>query len=379
MHSKLPETGTTIFTVMSQLAAEYNAINLGQGFPDFNMNDELIQLVCKSMKMGNNQYVHMNGLLKLRQSIAQKIERLYHTAVDAETQITITPGGTYAIYSALTAILQPGDEVIVFEPAYDSYIPNIEINQAKAIRITLPYPHFNIPWSEVKKKINHKTKALIINSPNNPTGSVLTPNDIDQLQQIVQQNKLYIISDEVYEHIIFNNLKHESMLRYPDLLEKSFVCFSFGKTYNCTGWKIGYCIAAKDMMKEFRKVHQFNSFSCNSFIQYALADFITREETYNTLGLFLQQKKEFFENEMMQTGFKPLPSYGSYFQCYSYENISWKKEKDFAIELSKKYGVATIPLSSFYKEGNDHKVLRFCFVKKEDTLAEAAKRLTSVH
>jgi methionine aminotransferase len=373
--SKLPDVGTTIFTVMSQLAVDCNAINLGQGFPDFPMNAELSGLVSKAMHDDHNQYVHMNGLMLLRKRIAEKVEKLYKSVINPDSQITVTPGGTYAIYTAFTTILQPGDEVIVFEPAYDSYIPNIDINGAKAVRVSLQYPEYNIPWHEVKQRVNEKTKAIIINSPHNPTGAVLSEDDIKQLQSIVQNTNMIIVSDEVYEHLIFDNIQHQSILRYPDLLERSFVCFSFGKTYHCTGWKIGYCISSPELMKEFRKVHQFNCFSCNSPVQFALAEYLKNEEAYLTLGKFMQQKRDYFRTLMQQTPFKVIPSHGSYFECYSYKDFNDEADDSLAINLTKNYGVATIPMSSFYKDGTDNKVLRFCFGKKEETLKKAAERL----
>lgn len=375
IQSKLPNVGTTIFTVMSVLANEHKAINLGQGFPDYQMNEELIALVNKAMQAGYNQYVHMNGLPALREQLAEKIEGLYSTKINGDTEITITPGGTYAIYTALTTILQPGDEVIVFEPAYDSYIPNIEINGAVPVLIPLVYPDYKIDWGLVKQKITAKTKLIMLNTPHNPTGAVLGADDIVQLQNIVQGTGIFILSDEVYEHLIFDGKKHESMLRYPNLYERSFVCFSFGKVYNCTGWKLGYCVAPPNLMKEFRKVHQFNCFTCNSPVQFALAEFLKQKENYLQLGAFLQQKRDFLKTLMQQTKFKVLPSYGSYFQLYSYAGITDESEKDFAIRLTKEYGVATIPTSAFYKNGEDNKVLRFCFSKNEATLEEAAKRL----
>jgi methionine aminotransferase len=376
--SKLPEVGTTIFTVMSVLATEHNAINLGQGFPDYAMNEELIALVNKAMLDGHNQYVHMAGLPTLREVLAEKIESLYSAKINPETEITITPGGTYAIYTALTSILQPGDEVIVFEPAYDSYIPNIEINGGVPVLIPLVYPDYKINWELVKQKISPKTKLIMLNTPHNPTGAVLSAADIQQLQSIVKGTGIFILSDEVYEHLIFDGMKHESMLRYPDLYERSFVCFSFGKVYDCTGWKLGYCVAPPALMKEFRKVHQFNCFSCNSPVQVALASFLRKKENYLQLGSFLQKKRDYFLKRMQQTRLKPLPSHGSYFQLYSYAGISDEKEKEFAIRVTKEYGVAAIPASVFYKNGEDNKVLRFCFSKKESTLEEAANRLTKL-
>jgi len=363
---------------MSQLAVEYNAINLGQGFPDFMMSDELVEMVHKAMQQGYNQYVHMNGLPLLREKLASKVEKLYGTAVDPETQITVTPGGTYAIYTSFTSILHPGDEVIVLEPAYDSYIPNIIVNGAVPVLVQLRFPGYSVPWDEIKSKISNRTKAIIINSPHNPTGAVLRLSDIEELRKIVDGTNIFIVSDEVYEHLIFDDIPHESILRYPDLLERSFVCFSFGKTYHCTGWKIGYCIASPPLMKEFRKVHQFNCFSCNSFVQYALAEFLNNEDAYRSLGKFIQQKRDYFKILMNDTNFKAITSHGSYFQCYSYEDITHENDKEFAIRLTKEFGVTTVPMSSFYQSAKDDKVLRFCFAKKEQTLEAAAKRLRSL-
>lgn len=360
---------------MSVLANEHHAINLGQGFPDYLMSEELVSLVTKAMQQGHNQYVHMNGLPLLRERLSEKISDLYRLPVNPEAEITITPGGTYAIYTALTTILQPGDEVIVFEPAYDSYIPNIEINRAVPVLIPLVYPDYKIDWNRVKEKITPKTKLIMLNTPHNPTGAVLGADDIVQLQAIVKGTGIFILSDEVYEHLIFDGKKHESMLRYPDLYERSFVCFSFGKVYHCTGWKMGYCVAPPALMKEFRKVHQFNCFTCNSPVQFALAEFLEQKDNYLQLGNFLQQKRDFLANLMQQTKFKALPSYGSYFQLYSYRDITDEPEKDFAIRLTREYGVATIPTSAFYKDETDNKVLRFCFSKKEETLEAAAERL----
>ena len=375
IYSKLPRVGTTIFTLMSVLAAECGAINLGQGFPDFMMNPDLIALVNKSMQDGHNQYVHMNGLLLLRQRLAEKMYDLYAASIHPDTEITITPGGTYAIYTAFTTVLQPGDEVIVFEPAYDSYIPNIIINSAIPVLIPLTFPSYGINWQLVKESITTKTKMIVLNSPNNPTGSVLSSFDIEQLRSIVKDTGIFILSDEVYEHLIFDDLRHESMLRYPDLLERSFVCFSFGKTYHCTGWKLGYCVAPDRLMKEFRKVHQFNCFSCHSPVQFALADFLQQKEQYLQLGKTLQGKRDYFQSLMQQTKFKAIPSYGSYFQLYSYEALSDENDMDLAVRITKQYGVATIPVSAFYTLQKDNQVIRFCFAKKETTLYEAVNRL----
>jgi methionine aminotransferase len=375
INSKLPNAGTTIFTVMSVLAAEYKAINLGQGFPDYPMSEELIALVAEAMRSGNNQYTHMNGYIPLRESIAEKASYLYGAAIDPNAQITITPGGTYAIYTALTTILQPGDEVIVFEPAYDCYLPAIEINGATAVAIQLTFPEYKIDWLEVKNKVTERTKAIVINSPHNPSGAVLAQSDIENLRAVTKDTNIIIVSDEVYEHLIFDGLQHQSILNYPDLLERSFVCFSLGKVYNCTGWKLGYCVAPPQFMNEFRKIHQVNAFSSDTPKQVALASFLKRPETYLELGPFLQQKRDYFQNLMGQTKFTPLPSHGSYFQIYSYASMSNEPEKEFAIRLTKEAGVTTIPVSAFYKADVNNSVVRFCFAKKEETLEAAVEKL----
>lgn len=378
MTSKLPNVGTTIFTTMSVLAAEHKAINLGQGFPDFPMAEELVARVAEAMRSGHNQYTHMNGYVPLREALAEKIEFLYKTKVNPDTQITVTPGGTYALYTALTTVLQPGDEVIVFEPAYDCYIPAIELNGAKAVRLQLSFPGYKIDWASVKENITDRTRAILLNSPHNPTGSVLTENDIRQLREVVKDTPILIISDEVYEHLIFDGFEHQSILRYPDLLERSFVSFSFGKVYHCTGWKLGYSVAPEGLMKEFRKIHQFNAFSCDTPKQVALAGFLKHRENYLTLGAEMQQKRDYFQQGMAQTKLKPLPTHGSYFQIYSYEGLSDESEKDFAVRLTKEAGVATIPVSAFYQQEVNNQVLRFCFSKTEKTLDAAIERLRKV-
>lgn len=379
IHSKLPNVGTTIFTVMSGLATAHKAINLGQGFPDFPMNADLVELVARAMRDGYNQYAPMPGWLPLREAIADKVKYLYGTSINPDTEVVITPGGTYAIYSALTAILQPRDEVIVFEPAYDSYIPNVEVNGARAVRISLVYPDYHIDWDQVRAAITPRTKAILINSPHNPTGAVLSEDDIQQLREITKDTNIFIVSDEVYEHLIYDELPHRSILRYSDLLERSFVCFSFGKVYNCTGWKLGYCIAPAPLMKEFTKVHQFNSFSCFTPTQVALAEYLKNKEAYISLSGLMQKKRDHFISLMKNTRFDLLDSHGSYFICAKYNRISDEADKDFAIRVTKEYGVATIPVSAFYQSGEDNKVVRFCFSKKEETLEEAVSRLQSIH
>ena len=375
LQSKLPNVGTTIFATMSALATEHNSVNLGQGFPDFPMSEELTSLVTQAMKNNYNQYAPMPGWMPLREAIAEKANFLYGATLNPDTEITITPGGTYAIYSALTAILHPGDEVIMFEPAYDSYIPNIEVNGGKVVSIPLVYPDYHIDWNAVRAAITPRTSAIFINSPHNPTGAVIGPNDIEELRKIVADTEILILSDEVYDHLIFDNIPHESILRYPDLLARSFVCFSFGKVYNCTGWKLGYCIAPADLMKEFRKIHQFNAFCCFTPTQVALAEFLKNRDAYLGLSAFMQEKRDLFIDLMKATRFELLTSHGSYFIGAKYNRISDEGDRDFAIRLTKEAGVTTIPVSAFYANGKDDKVLRFCFSKKKETLEQAVERL----
>lgn len=378
IQSKMPEIGTSIFTVMSALATENNAINLGQGFPDFPMNADLVEEVYRVMKEGYNQYVPMQGYLPLRESLAQKMKELYGAEVDPQTEITITPGGTYAIFTSLTTLLQPADEVILFEPAYDSYIPNIRINGAQPVSIPLQYPGYRIDWERVRAAITSRTRVIMLNSPHNPTGTVLSEEDIRELTQIVENTDIFIVSDEVYEHLIFDQIPHRSMLRYPLLRERSLVNFSFGKTYHCTGWKLGYCVAPKEVMKEFRKIHQFNAFCCHTPSQVALSRFLRKKDSYLSLPGFMQAKRDFFLEQMKETPFEFLQSNGSYFICATYQNISDEPDIALAKRLTLEKGVATIPLSAFYEAGTDHKVLRFCFAKKEETIREAANRLRTL-
>jgi len=372
MQSKLPNIGTSIFTVMSQLAAKHGAINLGQGFPDFPMSPALIECVNQAMKEGGNQYAHSYGVPALRTALAEKIQFLYGTSINPETDITITPGGTYALYTAFTTIIQPGDEVIIFEPAYDSYIPNITINGGVVVPIALEFPNYTIPWDKVKAAITPKTKAILVNSPHNPTGTVMTHADVLQLQEIVVANNLYLISDEVYEHLIYDEKPHASVLKYPELYKRSFIVYSFGKTYHCTGWKLGYCIAPENLSKEFRKVHQFNVFSCDTPKQLGIAKYMINKEAYLTLGNFYQEKRDYLRALLKDTPLVPIPSSGSYFESYSYASISNESDTIFAEKLVTEYGIATIPMSAFYQDGTDHKVIRLCFAKQKETLEAAA-------
>lgn len=376
--SKLPAVGTSVFATMSALAQEHHAINLGQGFPDFPMSETLIELVHQAMQEQHNQYAPMAGWLPLREAIAEKISFLYQTNVDPGSEITITPGGTYALYTAFTTILQPGDEVIVFEPAYDSYIPAIELNGAKAVRISLVHPHYAIDWEVVKTAITPKTRAILINTPHNPTGAVWSEQDIASLRAVVESTDILIISDEVYEHLIFDGRQHCSILRYPDLFSRSFVCFSFGKVYNCTGWKLGYAVAPAFFMQEFRKIHQYNCFSCHSPVQVALATFLKQREPYLELGATIQARRDLFIDLLKDTRFDLLPSHGSYFILATYDRISQEGDKAFAIRLTREVGVTPIPVSAFYADEQDNKVLRFCFAKKQATLEAAAIRLRAI-
>lgn len=378
IQSKLPNTGTSIFTVMSALATEHHAINIGQGFPDFEMDQELAELAAQKIVQGYNQYVPMAGYMPLRESIAEKIFNLYGNNVSAADEITVTPGGSYAIYTAFTTILQPGDEVIVLEPAYDCYIPNIIANGGIPIRVPLKFPDYSIDWEKVKDAINQKTKAIIINSPHNPTGTILSDDDMRMLQQLLSNTNIFLISDEVYEHLVFDGKQHNSVLKYSELYNRSFVCFSFGKVYNCTGWKLGYCVAPKAYTAEFRRLHQFDAFCCFTPTQVALAAHLKKQERYLSLAPFMQQKRDFFLEKMKSSRFTLLPSSGSYFVCGTYENISDMSSMEMAMHLTKSIGVATIPVSAFYQNGEDDQVLRFCFAKKEETLSTAAERLSAL-
>jgi len=376
--SKLPNLPVTIFTTMTQLARKHGAINLGQGFPDFSMDEKLQELVFKAMKEGHNQYAHSNGNPSLREVISSKIHSLYGFQPEPETEITITPGGTYAISNALTAVLREGDEVIVFEPCFDSYIPNIRIMGAVPVTISLRHPDYSIPWEEVKSKITSRTRMILINSPHNPSGSVLGEADIQQLRSIVEGTEILIMSDEVYEHLVFDGERHESILRYPDLFARSFVAFSLGKVLHCTGWKIGYCVAPPAFTKEFRNHHQFNVFSVSSALQQGIAEYLQEPQTYLGLPAFFQRKRDLFLEGIKGSIFEPLQTKGSYFQCVQFPEEVAKSSADFAESLTETPGVAAIPLSAFYSDGTDNRVLRFCFAKEDETLIKATERLRKI-
>ena len=373
--SKLPNVGTTIFTVMSRLAAEHNAINLSQGFPDFDCAAELRALFCKYINAGLNQYPPMAGVMGLRVAIAEKYQSLYGATYDPEHEITVTPGATYGIFSCVTAFVSPGDEVILFEPAYDSYGPAVEVNGGKPVYVQMQYPDYSIDWEAVKNAITPRTRMIILNTPNNPSASVLSAEDLRMLEGLLHNTDIIIASDEVYEHLIFDGHQHQSVARFPGLAERSFVVNSFGKTYAVTGWKMGYVLAPQNLMVEFRKVHQFNAFVSNGPVQYAFADYMKNKDAYLSLAAFYQRKRDFFLEGLQGSRFVLLPSRGTFFQNLAYDAISDERDTDLAVRLTKEHRVAAIPVSVFYREPPAHKVLRFCFAKSEDTLAKGAEIL----
>ncbi len=376
--NKLPLVGTTIFSVMSKLALECNAINLSQGFPDFDCNPQLTDLVSSYMKKGFNQYAPMPGVPALRERLAEMIESNYGAKYNVETEITVTAGATQAIYTAITALIGQDDEVIVFEPAYDCYVPAIELNGGKPVFVSLQYPDYKINWLEVSKLINHRTKMIIINSPHNPSGTVLSANDIHELEKLTHNTDIIVLSDEVYEFMSFDNKKHESVARNKQLQNRSIIVSSFGKTVHTTGWKIGYVAAPANIMSEFRKVHQFLVFSCNTPIQYALSDFLKDKDNYLQLASFYEAKRNLFSNLVSGSKFNFELSAGTYFQLLNYKNISDENDAAFAVRITKEFGIASIPLSVFYHNKIDNKVLRFCFAKKDETLKLAAEKICSI-
>ncbi len=378
MISKLPHVGTTIFTTMSALAQQENALNLSQGFPDFNCDPELIEYVNKHMKAGHNQYAPMQGLPLLRRRIAEKTAKIYGCKYDPATEITLTSGASEGLFCAITAMVHPGDEVIVFDPAYDLYIPVIELNGGKAVQIKLQFRDYCIDWAQVAKAVSPKTKLIVLNSPHNPTGAVLSGDDLRQLAAIVRNKEIFILSDEVYEHIIFDDLQHHSVITEPELAKRAIVMSSFGKTYHATGWKIGYAVAPREITAELQKIHQFNAFTINTPIQHALAEYILKEEKYRDLGSFYQQKRDKFRQVTAGSRFKPLTCKGTYFQMMDYSAISDLPDTEFAVELTQKFKIAAIPISVFYHDREDNKVIRFCFAKADETLEEAGKVLSAI-
>lgn len=378
IQSKLPNVGTTIFTVMSGLANQVGAINLSQGFPNFNPSERLQSLVTEHMANGDNQYSPMPGVLRLRERIAEKIARMYAVRVDPDTEITVTAGGTQAIFCAIAAFVRPGDEVILLEPCYDSYRPSVETVGGVPVVHTLSAPDYAVDWNAVRRLITPRTRMLCINTPQNPTGTILNDADMRAIDAMLRGTDVLLMSDEVYEHLIFDGEPHASVLRYPELYARSLAIYSFGKTYHNTGWKTGYCVAPPELTREFRKVHQFNVFSANHPMQAAFADFMADPAEYLGLPDFYQRKRDFFLDAMAGTRFRPLPCKGTYFQLFDYSGISDEPDLDFCKRLTTEFGVAAIPVSSFHSDGRDDKVVRFCFAKTEDLLEQAGRLLERV-
>ncbi len=375
IRAKDPNIKTSVFAVMTKAAQKYNAINLSQGFPDFEISKDLISLVNKYMLAGYNQYAPMPGILPLREKLSQKIEKLYKRKYNPETEITITSGATQALHSVISTIVNDGDEVIIFEPAYDSYAPVVRLNGGRPVFVRLNYPDFETDWEKVNKMINSKTKLIIINSPQNPSGKIFSDEDISNLKKVVAGTKIFILSDEVYEHIIFDNKQHNSIAKYPELAERSILVFSFGKVYNATGWKLGYFVAPEKITEEIRKIHQFTVFSSNTPIQYAVSEYLDKEEEYLKLSGFFQDKRDFFNEMLKEIGFEIVPAQGTYFQTVSFSGLTDETDMQLAMRLTEKFGVAAIPMSSFYHNEENTKTLRFCFAKKDDVLKQAADKL----
>jgi methionine transaminase len=378
LQTKLPAVGTTIFTVMSALAAEKGAVNLGQGFPDFDCDPKLVQAVTDAMTRGLNQYPPMTGVPALREAVAAKIEAMYGRKYDAATEVTITAGATQAIITAVLAVVRPGDEVIVLEPCYDSYVPNIELAGGTVVRVPLVPGTFRPDFPKIAAALNPKTRAILVNTPHNPSATVWTREEMLQLQELLAPTDTLLISDEVYEHMVFDGQQHQSAARFPGLAARAFIVSSFGKTYHVTGWKVGYVAAPASLTTEFRKVHQFNVFTVNTPVQHALAAYMADPQPYLQLPAFYQRKRDLFREGLKRTKFRVLPSEGSYFQCVDISSVSGLGEADFCKWLTTEIGVAAIPLSAFYGNGFDQHVVRFCFAKKEETLNTAIERLAKL-
>ncbi|AMP37246.1 MULTISPECIES: pyridoxal phosphate-dependent aminotransferase [Ralstonia solanacearum species complex] len=376
--SRLPKVGTTIFTVMSALAAEKQAVNLGQGFPDFDCDPRIVDAVSDAMRAGFNQYPPMTGVPALRQAIAAKIATLYGHAYDADREITVTAGATQALLTAVLCCVHPGDEVIVFEPTYDSYLPSIELAGGKAVPITLDAPDYRIPFDRLAAAITPRTRLIMLNTPHNPTGTVWHADDMRKLAEIVAPTDVLLLSDEVYEHMVYDGVPHASVARIPELARRAFVVSSFGKTYHVTGWKVGYVAAPAALSAEFRKVHQFNVFTVNTPMQHGLAAYMADPRPYLELPAFYQHKRDLFRAGLEHTRFKLLPCQGTYFQCVDYSAISDLPEAEFAKWLTSEIGVAAIPVSAFYSQPHESGVVRFCFAKKDETLRLALERLSQL-
>jgi methionine transaminase len=375
IRSKLPATGTTIFTVMSALAQKHDAVNLGQGFPDYAIDPALIDLVDAAMRAGHNQYPLMPGVMRLREAIATKVARLYGRAYDPEREVTVTTGATQAIFTSIQALAHPGDEVIVFEPAYDSYVPAVRLAGATPVTLPLTFPGYAIDWPALTMAITPRTRMIVLNSPNNPGASVLSADDIARLAALTRGTGIVLVSDEVYEHMVYDGARHLSMARDSELAARSVVIASFGKTFHATGWKVGYALAPREISDEIRRVHQFTVFTVNSAVQHALAEFLREPERYETLPAFFTAKRDLLRTALAATPLELLPCRGSYFQLARYGRVSDESAQEFAQRLVREFGVATIPLSAFYQDGTDHRVIRLCFAKREQTLLAAADRL----
>jgi methionine transaminase len=376
--SKLPHIGTTIFTTMSKLATDHGAINLSQGFPGFDCYPYLQDLVTEYMQKGFNQYAPMSGVPILKERISEKTKTAFHVEFDAESEVTVVSGATEALFAAVTAVVRRGDEVILLEPAYDSYAPAIELNGGVPVYVPLNLPDFSVDWNKVKSAINDKTRLIMINTPHNPCGYVWTQEDLANLAELIQDKEIFIISDDVYEHITFDGRKHMPLFSHPLLKQRTFACGSFGKTFHVTGWKIGYCLAPKDLTVEFRKIHQFLTFSTSTPMQYALADYLEDPSRYLHLNEFYERKRNLFCEGLKQTPFTFTPSQGSFFQVVSYAHLSEEKDFDLAVRITKENGVASIPVSVFFHNHTDHKLLRFCFAKEDDVLEKGISLLTKI-
>ncbi|WP_437334812.1 methionine aminotransferase [Sorangium sp. So ce394] len=376
--SKLPSTGVSIFTEMTRLANEHGAINLSQGFPDFDCAPELVEAVARHMRAGHNQYAPMQGVLALREALAMKIERLYGRRYDPATEITVTSGATEGIFSTITAFVRPGDEVILFQPCYDSYAPAVQLNGGTPVFVTLRFPEYRVDWDEVRRALTPRTRLLLINSPHNPTGTALSADDMRELAKVVDGRDVLVVGDEVYEHILFDGRRHESLARYPELSDRSVVISSFGKTYHTTGWKVGYCAAPRPLSAEIQRVHQFVTFAVNAAIQHAYAEVVTRDPLAADLAAFYQAKRDRFLRLIEGSRFRPLPCEGTYFQVLDYSAITAERDADFALRLIREHGVASIPISPFLSGVGPGPVLRFCFAKRDETLERAAERLRRV-
>jgi methionine aminotransferase len=376
--SKLPKVGTTIFTIMSKMATDYGAINLSQGFPDFPLDAQLIELVNKYMRLGYNQYPPMAGIMSLRETLAQKMLDSYGTNFSAESEITITSGATQGVFTAINALINEGDEVIIFTPAYDCYAPAVELVGGKPVYVQLKPNNFRIDWDQVKKVVTRRTKLILINSPHNPTGATISNDDVQELIGITRGNDIIILSDEVYEHIVFDDAKHLSLAKYPELAERTLLVYSFGKTFHVTGWKMGYVIGPENLMVEFRKVHQFNVFTANAPIQYALNEYMQTTQSYLKVSEEYQKRRNIFIDAVKNSRFTLSPASGTYFQLLNYSQISEEPDEEFAIRLTKEFKVASIPVSVFYHNPVQNKVLRFCFAKEEETLLRAGDILSRI-